>query len=185
MSKKCKHRLSTVRSKELLALAELRSTGGLNLVVGDEGEGILCCRIRVDVHPKSYRDIVYHTLQRAAVITAREEEDEEKAAVQGKGAREGAESGAEAGVRLGQSVFSTPPPKGDGGGPLILTRSATLSTHVISAVWRKCRSSDVEVNAKDRARAEAGDDNDSLLSSFPPLPRYRGLLVSRIGVRAL
>ena len=93
------------------ALVELRSAGGLDLITRDEGEGISRCRIRVDVHPKSYRDIVCCALQRAAVIAAREEEDEEEAAVRGKGAREGAESGAEAGVRLGQSVFSTPPPK--------------------------------------------------------------------------
>ena len=81
----------------------------MNLVVGGEGEGIRCCRIRVNVHPKSYGDIVCRALQRAAVVAAREEEDEEKAAVQGKGAREGAESGAEVGARFGQSVSSPPP----------------------------------------------------------------------------
>ena len=73
-----------------------------------------CCRICVNVHSKSYRDIVFRALHRAAVITAREEEDEEEAAVWGKGAREGAELGAEVGARFGQSVSSPPPPKATG-----------------------------------------------------------------------
>ena len=46
----------------------------------------------------------------------------------------------------------------------MLTRSDTLATHVILAVWNKLRSLDVKVNVKDRSRAEAGDGNDSLLS---------------------
>ena len=86
----------------------------MNLVVVNEGEGIRCCSIRVNVHPKLYGDIVCRALQRAAVIAAREEEDEEEAAVRGKGAREGAESGAEAGARFGRSVSSPPPPKATG-----------------------------------------------------------------------
>ena len=67
------------------ALVELRLAGVLYLIVGDEGEGIHRCRIHVDVYPKSYRDIVFHALQRAAIIAEREEEEE--AAVQGKGVR--------------------------------------------------------------------------------------------------
>ena len=39
-------------------LVELRLTGGLDLIVGDKGEGICRCRIRVDIHPKSYGDII-------------------------------------------------------------------------------------------------------------------------------
>ena len=54
------------------ALVELRSAVGLDLIVGDEGEGIRHYRIRVD-HPKSYGDILCRTIQRAAVIAAREE----------------------------------------------------------------------------------------------------------------
>ena len=41
-----------------VALVELRSAGGLDSIVEDEGEGIRRCRVRVDVHPKSYGDIV-------------------------------------------------------------------------------------------------------------------------------
>ena len=93
------------------ALAELRSVGGLELIVGDEGEGIRHCRIRVDVLPKLYGDILCRVLQRDAVIAAREEEDyKEEAAVWGKGAREGAEAGAEAEVRFGRSASSPPSP---------------------------------------------------------------------------
>ena len=55
------------------ALVELRLTGGLDLIVGDKGEGICRCRIRVDIHPKSYGDILCRIIQRAAVIAAREE----------------------------------------------------------------------------------------------------------------
>ena len=55
------------------ALVELRSAVGLDLIVGDEGEGIRRCRIRVDIHPNSYGDILCRTIQRAAVIAAREE----------------------------------------------------------------------------------------------------------------
>ena len=72
-------------------------------------------------------------LQRAAVITAREDEGEE-AYARGKEEREREEAGVEAGVEacFGRSVSSSPPPpEGDGVGPLILTRSATLATHVI------------------------------------------------------
>ena len=82
--------------------------------------------------------------------------------------------GAEA--RFGRSTSShpsSPSSEGDGGGPLILTQSATLVTHVISAVWRKLRSYDVKVNVKDRARAESRDDDDSSSSSFPPLSLSR------------
>ena len=39
-------------------LVDLRSAGGLDLIVGDKCEEIWCCRIRIDFHPKSYRDIV-------------------------------------------------------------------------------------------------------------------------------
>ena len=55
------------------ALVELRSEVVLDLIVGDEGEGIRRYRICVDVHPKSYGDILCRTIQRAAVIAAREE----------------------------------------------------------------------------------------------------------------
>ena len=81
------------------------------MIVRDEDEGIHRCRIRVDVHPKSYGDIVCRALQRAAVIVAREEEDEEEeAAVRGKGAREGAEAEAETEARFGRSASSSSPP---------------------------------------------------------------------------
>ena len=52
-------------------LMELRSAGRLDLTVEDKGEGILRCRIRVDVHPNLYGDIVCRALQRASVIAAR------------------------------------------------------------------------------------------------------------------
>ena len=55
------------------ALVELRSAVGLDLIVGDEGEGIRHYRIRVDVHLKLYGDILCRTIQRAAVIAAMEE----------------------------------------------------------------------------------------------------------------
>ena len=73
------------------ALVELRFSGVLYLIVGDEGEGIHRCRIHADVYPKSYGDILFRALQRDAVIAEREEEKEE-AAVRGKGVREGAEA---------------------------------------------------------------------------------------------
>ena len=89
---------------------------------------------------------------------------EEEAAIWGKGAREGAE--AEAHFGLSASSYYPPLlPQGDGGGPLILTRSAT---HVKSAVWHRRRSSEVEVNVEDGAREVAGDDSDSSSSSPPP-----------------
>ena len=53
-------------------LVELRSVVGLDLILGDQGEGIRCCRICTNVHPKSYGDIVYRALQRDAIIEARE-----------------------------------------------------------------------------------------------------------------
>ena len=143
------------------ALVELRLAGGLDFIVRDEDELIRRCRIRVDVHPKSYGDIVCSALQSSAVIAAREDEDEdEEAAVQGNGARDGAEADA----CFGRSVSSSfpPPQRRRGGGGLILTQSAT---HVISAAWRKRRISDVEVNIEDRARAEAGGGGDDDSSS--------------------
>ena len=80
------------------------------MIVRDKDEGIHRCRIRVDVHPKSYGDIACRALQRAAIIAAREEEDEdEEAAVRCKGAREGAE--AEAEVRFGRSAPPPPSPQ--------------------------------------------------------------------------
>ena len=140
----------------------------MDSIVGDKGEGICRCRIRVDVHPKLCGDIVCRALQRAVVIAARDKEEEEGAGVRGKGAREGAEAGA----RFGRSASSSPPrpPEGDGGRPLILI---IYATHVISAIWCKRRSSGVEVNAEDRVRAEAGDDDNSSLSSSPPPPVSR------------
>ena len=80
---------------------------------------------------------------------------EEEAAVWGKGAREGAEAEA----HFGRSAS---------GGPLILTRPATLATHAISAVWHKRRSSEVEVHVEDGAREVVRDNSDS--SSFSPPP---------------
>ena len=79
----------------------------MDLIVGDKGEVIFRCRIRINVHPKLYGDIVCRALQRAAVIAAREkEEEEEEAAVRGKAAREVAEVEA----RFGRSASSPPTP---------------------------------------------------------------------------
>ena len=130
------------------ALVELSSTGGLYLISRDEGEGICRCRIRFKVHPKSYGDIVCGALQMSEVIAAREEEE---AAVQGKAVIEVSEADA----RFVRSA-RPPSPKGDGGGLLILTRSATLATHFISDVWHKRRSSNVKVNVKDGERTGRG-----------------------------
>ena len=55
------------------ALEELNLARGFDFIVGDKGEGIRRCRIRVDIHPNSYGDILCRTIQRAAVIAAREE----------------------------------------------------------------------------------------------------------------
>ena len=81
------------------------------MIVGDEGEGIHRFRIHVNVHPKSYRDIVCRALHREAFIAEREEEgEEEESAVQDKGSREGAEVE----VRLGQFALPPPTPKATG-----------------------------------------------------------------------
>ena len=63
-----------------------------------------------------------------------------------------------------------PPPEGNGGGHLILTRSATLFTHIISSVWHKRQISDIKVDVEDGTRAVAGDDSESSPSSSPPSP---------------
>ena len=168
------------------ALVELSSTGGLYLISRDEGEGICRCRIRFKVHPKSYGDIVCGALQMSAVIAAREEEEEEdEAAVQGKVVIEVAEADA----RFVRSA-RPPSPKGDGGGLLILTRSATLATHFISDVWHKRCSSNVKVNVKDGERTGRGRKRGKTTTlrctcNPPPPPRYQGLLVRWIGVVAL
>ena len=57
-----------------VALVDLRLAGGLDLIVGDEGEGICRCRIRIDVHPKLYGYILCCALQRYVFIAARETE---------------------------------------------------------------------------------------------------------------
>ena len=85
-------------------LVDLRSAGGLDLIVGDKGEVIRHCRICFDVHPKSYGYILCRALQRASIVATREEEEE--ACVRGKGAREGAEAEA----RFGRSASSSPSP---------------------------------------------------------------------------
>ena len=43
-------------------------------IVGDKGEVIRRCKTLCNVHPKSYGNIVFRSLQSAAVIAAREEE---------------------------------------------------------------------------------------------------------------
>ena len=79
----------------------------MDFIVGDKGEVLCRCRIRVNVHPKLYGDIVCRALQRATVIAAREkEEEEEEAAVRGKVEREVAEVEA----RFGRSTSSPPTP---------------------------------------------------------------------------
>ena len=47
------------------------------MIVGDKGEVIRRCKTLFNVHPKSYRNIVFCSLQSAGVIAAREEDEEE------------------------------------------------------------------------------------------------------------